>query len=78
MQTWEYPLDALREAVINALIHRDCTRSTNIQIRVTEESISVWSPGLLPKKVSVEDLRKEHHTSEPRNPLLARAFFPCR
>lgn len=73
-QTWEYPLDALREAVINALIHRDYTALGNVEVRVREDSITVWSPGGLPRGTTLEELRKRH-ASNPRNPLLARAFF---
>ena len=74
-EIWEYPLDALREAVINALIHRDYTALGEIQVRVREDSIEVWNPGGLPEGVKLEDLRREGHTSRPRNPVLAQVFF---
>lgn len=74
-EIWEYPLDALREAVINALIHRDYTALGEIQVRVREDSIEVWNPGGLPEGVRLEDLRREGHTSRPRNPSLAQVFF---
>lgn len=75
IQTWEYPLDALREAVINALIHRDYAALGNVEVRVYEDSILVRSPGGLPKQITVAQLREPKHSSFPRNPLLARAFF---
>ena len=61
--------------MINALIHRDYTALGDIQVRVTEDAIDVWSPGGLLQGVTVASLRDEHHTSNPRNPLIARAFF---
>lgn len=72
---WEYPLDALREAVINALIHRDYTALGNVEVRVYEDSIFIRSPGGLPHGMTVARLRDPNHPSQPRNPLLARAFF---
>jgi len=72
---WEYPLDALREAVINALIHRDYTVTTDIQIRVYDDELSIWNPGGLPPELSVDQLREPQHLSLPRNPLLAQAFY---
>ncbi len=73
-EVWEYPLDALREAVVNAIIHRDYAVSGMVEVRVHEESIEVWSPGRLPEGVTLEGLRRRH-SSRLRNPLLAQAFF---
>jgi ATP-dependent DNA helicase RecG len=74
-ETWEYPLDALREATVNALIHRDYTIPGDIQIRVEEDRIHFWNPGRLPEGITLPDLLKEQHASSLRNPLLARTFF---
>jgi ATP-dependent DNA helicase RecG len=68
---WPYPLAALREAVVNALIHRDYTSSDRIQIRVQAQSLSLWSPGSLPAGVSLAALSQPEHPSRPRNRLLA-------
>ena len=72
---WEYPLEALREAVINALIHRDYTVATDIQIRLYDNELSIWNPGGLPSELTVEQLREPQHLSVLRNPLLAQAFY---
>jgi ATP-dependent DNA helicase RecG len=72
---WEYPLDALREAIINALIHRDYTAVGDVQIRVEEDRIHIWNPGALPVGVTLTDLLRDPPGSFPRNPLLARTFF---
>lgn len=73
-ERWEYPLDALREAVINAVCHRDYQDSGNVQVRIFDDRLEVWSPGLLPAGVTIEDLRRTHN-SHPRNHRIAHAFF---
>lgn len=71
---WEYPLDALREALVNAVCHRDYASSANVQVRIFDNRLEVWNPGELPPGLTVADLRKEHD-SKPRNRLIAHAFF---
>lgn len=73
-EEWEYPLPAIREAVINAVCHRDYTESSNIQIRIYDDELIVWSPGKLPLGITLEDLRKPHK-SVLRNKLIARVFY---
>ena len=67
---WEYPLEALREAVINALIHRDYTVTTDIQIRLYDNELSIWNPGGLPPELIPIAQPKFTKTSMPDNPLL--------
>jgi len=74
-EIWDYPLDALREAIINALIHRDYTDPSNVQIRIFDDSIWIWNPGKLPEGISLEDLKKEVHPSRLRNPKIAQVFY---
>lgn len=71
---WDYPLDALREAVINALIHRDYTSMMDIQIRIYDDHLEITNAGGLPPELTPESLYGPH-ASLPRNPLLARAFY---
>lgn len=73
-EIWEYPLEALREAVVNALIHRDYTYPADIQIRLEEDRLEVWSPGELPPPLTPEALYGPH-SSVLRNPLIAQAFY---
>lgn len=73
-ETWEYPLAALREAVINALIHRDYAAPGHVQVRILDDGLQVWNPGGLPEGIRLEQLRAPDHPSVPRNPLLAQAF----
>jgi len=73
-ERWEYPLDAIREAITNAVCHRDYANSGNVQVRIYDHSMVVSNPGGLPSGLTVEDLRKPHE-SKPRNKLIADAFF---
>jgi ATP-dependent DNA helicase RecG len=69
----EYPVPALREMLLNALVHRNYMGSF-IQIRVYDDKINIWNEGMLPEGVSLESL-KHSHSSRPRNPLIADVCF---
>ncbi len=73
-ETWEYPIEAVREAITNAVCHRDYETSSNVQIRIFDDRLEVWGCGSLPEPLSIEDLKKTHN-SIPRNPLIAKCFF---
>jgi ATP-dependent DNA helicase RecG len=70
----EYPYEALREAIINALIHRDYSGTSQIQIRVYPDKLIIMNEGKLPPEVPAEKL-KTNHLSIPRNTLLAKIFY---
>ena len=69
----EYPIPALREIILNALVHRNYMGAP-IQIRVYDNKIVFWNTGTLPAGLTFEAL-KGFHTSEPRNVLLADVCF---
>ena len=69
----EYPVPALREMLLNALIHRTYMGSF-IQIRVYDDKINIWNEGMLPEGISLESLKRSH-SSRPRNPLIADVCF---
>ena len=69
----EYPIPALREIILNALVHRNYMGAP-IQIRVYDNKINFWNTGTLPHGLTFEAL-KRFHTSEPRNVLLADVCF---
>lgn len=72
--TWEYPEAALREAIVNALVHRDlsaASRGTQIQIEMYPNRLIIRNPGGLFGPVSVADLTKDG-TSSARNSFLLR------
>ena len=75
-EIWDYPIKALREAVINALIHRDYFQTgAEIQIRVYDDHVVITNPGGLTGGMTVDELRQEGHRSLPRNTLLAQVFY---
>ena len=74
-EVWDYPMEALREAVINAVCHRDYSKPSDIQLKIYDDSIRIWNPGSLPLGMSIEDLYDPLHPSVPRNKLIAQIFF---
>ncbi len=74
-EIWDYPLDALREAVNNALVHRGCIAPGDVTIRVYDDRIFMSNPGELPETLTVESLMADPHQSIRRNPLLAQVFY---
>ena len=73
VETLEIPERALREIILNAIVHRDYTSHSSISVRIFESRISVWNSGKL-NAIKVEDLKKEHD-SHKRNPIIADIFF---
>ena len=69
----EYPVAAVREILLNALVHRDYM-SSFIQVRIYDDKFWVWNSGKLPEDISLESLRRVH-SSHPRNPLIADVCF---
>ncbi len=74
IETYEYPEAALREALLNAVAHKDYAGCTPIQIRVYSDRIKIWNEGHLPQNWTVQNLLQEH-SSRPYNPDIANAFF---
>ncbi len=74
VEEWEYPIEAIREAVTNAICHRDYEISSNIQVRIFDDRIEIWGCGPLPKPLTIEDLKKKHD-SVLRNHLIGKCFF---
>jgi ATP-dependent DNA helicase RecG len=73
IETLEYPVTALREMLLNALVHRNYMEAPT-QIRVYDNKLSVWNHGSLPEGITLDKLTKPH-SSCPRNPVLAEACF---
>ncbi|MCL2247351.1 MAG: putative DNA binding domain-containing protein [Lentimicrobiaceae bacterium] len=74
IETYEYPEYALREALLNAVAHKDYAGCTPIQISVYDDKVMIWNMGQLPENWTV-DMLQEKHTSIPYNPDIANAFF---
>lgn len=73
-EIWEYPHDALKEAVTNALVHRDYLDSAHTQMRIYDDQLWLWNAGGLPPGIRIEELSTKHN-SKPRNKLLAEVLF---
>ena len=69
-----YPASALREGVMNALIHRDYSSNAAITISIDRGSLKISNPGSLPDALKVSDLKRDH-PSLPRNPDIAHVCF---
>lgn len=69
-----FPAKALREVLLNALVHRDYSTGVPIQIRVYDDQIRFWNDGRLPEGWTIDKLLNKH-VSKPYNPLLANTFF---
>ena len=72
----EVPLEAIREALANALCHRDYTTGTSVQVNVFKDFVEIASPGLFPEGDSPEKhLSGDANEFHPRNPLIAEALY---
>ncbi|MDT8286531.1 MAG: putative DNA binding domain-containing protein [Elusimicrobiales bacterium] len=71
---WEYPLKALREAVINAICHRDYMSTRDTEVRIYDNELMVWNAGILPPGISIDTL-KLNHPSVPRNKKIAEILY---
>ena len=71
------PHQVLREAIVNALCHRDYSiESGSISIAIYDDRVEITSAGKLPPSIKLKDLPKEHE-SFPRNKLIAGVLHAC-
>lgn len=71
---YELPPDAVREAIVNAVAHRDYASNGSVQVMLFADRLEVWNPGHLPPPLTPEALRTPH-ASLPHNPLIAKPLF---
>jgi ATP-dependent DNA helicase RecG len=70
-----FPLLALREALVNAVCHRDYSLAGGaVSVAIFDDRLEIWSDGTLPFGISVDQLRRDH-LSRPRNPLISEVFY---
>jgi ATP-dependent DNA helicase RecG len=68
------PLDALREILLNAVMHRDYSNASgHVAIAIFDDRVEIRSCGRLPSGITIAQLSGPH-TSKPRNPLISEAF----
>ena len=75
--TYELPPDAVGEAIVNAIAHRDYHSNASVEVRLFADRLEVWNPGTLPGNLTPESLRTDH-PSVPNNPLLAESLYLAR
>lgn len=71
---YEIPYEVIREAIVNAIAHRDYTSNAAVQVMVFADRFEVWNPGALPPGMTPDQLRRPH-PSIPRNPLIADPLY---
>jgi ATP-dependent DNA helicase RecG len=74
VETYEYPKEAIREALLNAVAHKDYSGGAPVQISVYKDKMMIWNEGQLPENWTIENLL-EKHASRPYNPDIANALF---
>jgi ATP-dependent DNA helicase RecG len=70
-QRWQYPLEAIREIVLNMIVHRDYRSTSDSIVKIFNNKIEFYNPGQLPENITVEDLLSNNYKSTPRNRLIA-------
>jgi len=75
--TYEIPRDAVAEAIVNAIAHRDYSSNASVQVMLFSDRLEVWNPGSLPPSLTIDSLRRPH-ASVPHNPLIAESLFLTR
>ncbi len=74
-ERWQFPIPALRELILNAIVHRDYTNPTDVIIKIYDESIEITNPGKLIGGLTIEDLKTDNYISKHRNKLITEAFY---
>jgi ATP-dependent DNA helicase RecG len=70
-----FPLEALREALVNAFCHRTyVSQGGAVSVAIFDDRLEIWNDGNLPFGLTPADLKKDH-TSHQRNPLIATIFY---
>ena len=72
--SYEIPKEVVREAIVNAVAHRDYTSNASVQVMLFSDRLEVLNPGRLPPALTLEQLRQTH-PSVPNNRLLARSLY---
>ena len=74
-ERFAYPLPALREALLNAVVHRDYANASDIQVKIHDDRLTIFSPGKLYGGLTLTELATDHYQSQTRNKLIAEAFY---
>jgi len=70
----DYPLEAIREVVINMVVHRDYRDSGDSIIKIFDDRIEFFNPGKLYDDLTIEKLLSGNYSSRSRNRAIAKIF----
>lgn len=73
-ERYPFPEAAIREAVVNAIIHKDYQSAAPVQIRISSDTLEISNPCVLPEGWTLDNLLGWHE-SDPHNPRMANVFF---
>jgi len=76
-ERYDYPLDAIREVVLNMVVHRDYRDSSDSVIKIFDDRIEFFNPGDLYDDLTIEQLETNSYKSKTRNKLIALMFKEC-
>ena len=71
---WQYPLQAIRELIVNMIIHRDYTADYSLVVKIFDGYIEFYNPGAFPNDLSIKQLLTDIHISRPRNSQISELF----
>ena len=74
-ERFAYPLPAVREALLNAVVHRDYKDGSDIQVKIFDDKISIFSPGRLYDGLQLDEIKRDNYRSRLRNKLVAEGFY---
>jgi ATP-dependent DNA helicase RecG len=74
-ETWEFPLEIIREALVNMIVHRDYRQNIKSTVEIRPSTLSFYNPGHLFEPTITIDRLKTAHPSRPGNRLIAKAFY---
>jgi len=75
IEQYMFHIDAFREILLNAIVHKDYSSCNPIQISIYEDKMYIWNDGKMPANLSSTEKLFEKHSSKPFNPKLADIFF---
>ncbi|MCW3807458.1 RNA-binding domain-containing protein [Plebeiibacterium marinum] len=72
---WQFPLQAIRELLLNAIIHKDYRNPTDVIIKIYDNEIQFSNPGNLFGNLTIDELNTDSYQPRHRNRLLAEVFY---
>jgi ATP-dependent DNA helicase RecG len=73
-ERWDYPMDAIREIVINMIVHRDYRSSGHTTVKIFDDRIEFFNQGKLPEELTLDKIKSGQYKSIPRNLQIANIF----